>query len=210
MLPARWRPNSHSGVPNSTTAPEIVTLLSTNLQRPAGHHLTNVDPQLRRRPRADIPLSCGRDAWDGLRERLALTALRFSHDGGIARGKVMMPGVLIHLRMAHAGSRAHLIGALILLFGLFSVLDIDSPTSLGMSTDTGIATETPQEEIRHPGLDHGPQLPLPEAHRNWHGILAVSARQAHPAPTSPVMPPCDRISPGTLPRSTLPDAPPAG
>src|SRR5262245_55447135 len=139
-----------------------------------------------------------------------MTALRFSHDGGIARGKVMMPGGLIHLRMAHAGSRAHLIGTLILLFGLFSVLDIDSPTSLGMSTDTGIAIEAPQDDIKHPGLDRGLQVPPPEAHRSWRGIRAVWARQAHPVMTSPVVPPRDRISPGTLPRSTLPDAPPVG
>src|SRR5215472_17121707 len=129
---------------------------------------------------------------------------------GARDGKVMMPGVLMHLRRAPAISNAHLIGALILLFGLFSVLDIDGPSFLGMSMNTDMATEEPQDDIRHPGLDHGPQLPLLEAHRNWHGILAVSARQAHPAPTSPVVPPCDRISPGTLPRSTLPDAPPAG
>src|SRR5262249_21255479 len=48
MLPARWRPNSHSGVPNSTTAGEMIPLLSTDLQRPACHHLTNADPRLHR------------------------------------------------------------------------------------------------------------------------------------------------------------------
>src|SRR5215468_1906376 len=122
----------------------------------------------------------------------------------------MMPGVRIHVRMAHAGSNAHLIGALILLCGLFSMLDIDSPSFLGMSTDTDIAVEAPWDESKHPGLDHGLQMPSPEAHRSWRGIRGVSARRTHPVMTSPVVPPCDRISPGTLPRSSLPDALSAG
>ena len=170
----------------------MVTLLSTDLQRPAGHHLTNADPRLHR------------GQWASTASGVVVTAR------AIARARVKEPGMLIHLRAGPSGSSPHLIGALILLLGLFSVLDIDGPSFLGMSTNADMAIEEPQDEIRHPGLDHGPQLPLPEAHRNWHGILAVSARQAHPAPTSPVVPPCDRISPGTLPRSTLPDAPPAG
>src|SRR5262245_31145899 len=116
----------------------------------------------------------------------------------------MMPGVLIPFRTALAGSDAHLISALILLFGLFSVLDVDGPSFLGMSTGTGIAIEAPEHEIKHPGLDHRLQVPPPEAHRSWRGIRAVSAQQAHPVTTLPVVPPCDRISPDTLPRSTLP------
>lgn len=114
------------------------------------------------------------------------------------------------LRTALAGSDAHLISALILLFGLFSVLDVDGPSFLGMSTGTGIAIEAPEDEIKHPGLDHRLQVPPPEAHRSWRGIRAVSAQQAHPVTTLPVVPPCDRISPDTLPRSTLPDPPSVG
>jgi len=118
--------------------------------------------------------------------------------------------MLIHLRAGPSGSSPHLIGALILLFGLFSVLDIDGPSFLGMSMNTDMAIEAPQDDIKHPGLDRGLQVPPPEAHRSWRGIRAVWARQAHPVMTSPVVPPRDRISPGTLPRSTLPDAPPVG
>src|SRR5262249_28112015 len=52
---ARCRLKLQSGAPNSTTAGEMITLLSTNLQRPAGHHLTNVDPQLGSGHRPEIP-----------------------------------------------------------------------------------------------------------------------------------------------------------
>src|SRR5262245_65490815 len=106
----------------------------------------------------------------------------------------MIPAVLLALRTALAGSDSHLISALILLFGLFSVLDVDGPSFLGMSTGTGIAIEAPEDEIKHPGLDHRLQVPPPEAHRSWRGIRAVSAQRAHPVTTWPVVPPCARTS----------------